>query len=206
VPTIKLFNSEYERTREVAKRLLKPSWVKRYHGGDEEEATKRLANDYGFAGRINYMRQLCNLLEYYPDQDEFEEAVQEYHQAGLRVMANRLAHCEITDDPTLQKRDAPLSELIGDCYRLAYYFVLHDAPEGAHLVHGHIREGGASSHYTGHAWVELPGDIVYDGVLQRFYRCECYYATRHARRSFAFLKVDAVETFFQYHHFGPWDG
>src|ERR1700734_3794363 len=71
MPTIKPFNSEYERIREVAKRLLKPSWVKRYHGGDEEEAARRLANDYGFVGRINYMRQLCNMLEDYPDQDEF---------------------------------------------------------------------------------------------------------------------------------------
>ena len=206
MPRIKPFNSEYERTREVAKRLLKPAWVERYHGGDEEEAAKRLANDYGFAGRINYMRRLCNLLADYPNQNEFEEAVQEYHQFGLRLMAHRLANCEITDDPTLKKRGDPLSDLIGDCYRLAYYFVLHNAPEGAHLVHGHIREGGPSRNYTGHAWVELPGEIVYDGVLQRFYRLQCYYATRHARRSFAFPKEYVVETFFQYHHFGPWDG
>jgi hypothetical protein len=36
------YMSEYERTKEVSKRLLNPSWVNRYCGGDETKATTRL--------------------------------------------------------------------------------------------------------------------------------------------------------------------
>ncbi len=47
-------------------------------------------------------------------------------------------------------------------------------------AHGHIRGGGDSSKQIVHAWVELPGDFVYDGVLERLYRREGYYAKRDA--------------------------
>jgi hypothetical protein len=201
---MKRFRSVFERTAEVAKRLMKPSWVKRYHGGDEEEAAKCLADRHGFGGRPDYMRHLCELLADFPDQTTFDQAVKEYREDGLRRMAEGLARCEITDDPTLKRRDDPLSELAGDCYRLAYYFVVENAPDGSHLVHGRIR-GSVRSEYIGHAWVELPGDVVYDGVLQRFYRRKCYYAKRNAKRVQTFPKDSVVMKYLQKRYFGEWD-
>jgi hypothetical protein len=51
------------------------------------------------------------------------------------------------------------------------------------LVHGEYGLGQR------HAWVELPGDVVFDGVLQRFYKKLAYYdielAVRSSSRSFS---------------------
>src|SRR5262249_24697980 len=60
-----------------------------------------------------------------------------------------------------------------ECYHRAYLYACALAPrlppdEQIWLVHG---EYGIS---TGHAWVELPGDVVFDAVLQRFYRMQAY--------------------------------
>jgi hypothetical protein len=46
--------------------------------------------------------------------------------------------------------------------------------EGVVLVHGTMR----SPRHRGwlrHAWVELPGDVVFDGVVQRFFTRESFY-------------------------------
>ncbi len=52
--------------------------------------------------------------------------------------------------------------------------------EGARLVHGMI----AHAPYfvpMAHAWVELPGEIVFDGVVQAFFTRASYYAVMSAR-------------------------
>jgi hypothetical protein len=93
----KRFRSEYARAQEVAKRLLKPSWVKRYHGGDMDAAARALAEEHGFSGRAGYMRHLCELLEDDPDQAGFEQAVQDYHQEGLSVLGKGGGVNAVTD-------------------------------------------------------------------------------------------------------------
>lgn len=203
----KRFRSEYERTQEVAKRLMKPSWVKRYHGGDEDAAAHALAEEHGFSGRVSYMRHLCELLEDHPDLEEFEAAVQEHHEYGLRVMAEGLAHCEIRDNSALVPKTARFTKTtVGDCYQQAYYYATDHAPSGSALIHGHIREGRATGKHIGHAWVELPGDIVFDGVLQKFYRKDGYYKAREAKPTLTFPKEEAMFVMIQHRHFGPWDG
>jgi hypothetical protein len=203
----KRFRSEYARAQEVAKRLLKPSWVKRFHGGDEDAAARALAEEHGFSGRPAYMRHLCELLIDFPDQEGFEQAVQEHHDEGLRVMGAGLAHCEITDNPALLPQKAQFSKTtVGDCYTQAYYYATDHAPDGSILIHGHIREGRPSSKHIGHAWVELPCDIVFDGVLQKFYHKDGYYEARNAKRTLAFPKKEAIFVMIKYRHFGPWNG
>ena len=85
----------------------------------------------------------------------------------------------------------------GDCYRQAIAYMLAHAPmDGAEpsaqtaenaetstsgsgagtggeltLVHGLCRAGPV---WWGHAWVELPGAVVFDGVRQQFYDRESY--------------------------------
>jgi hypothetical protein len=66
-----------------------------------------------------------------------------------------------------------------DCYRQAADYLLAHAPEhhlcprgaGLTLVHG---VGHAGSRPWGHAWVELPGNLVFDGVRQQFYDRDGY--------------------------------
>ena len=66
----------------------------------------------------------------------------------------------------------------GDCYCRACRYVIDLAKrlpkEQIWLVHG---EYGFS---IGHAWVELPGDVVFDAVLQRFYGKQGYYEIQSA--------------------------
>jgi len=203
----KRFRSEYARTQEVAKRLLKPSWVKRYHDGDEDGAARALADEHGFSGRVGYMRHLCELLIDFPDEEGFEAAVKDCHDEGLRVMGKGLAHCEITDTPALVPKKAEFSKTtVGDCFTQAYYYAVDHAPAGSVLIHGQIREGGPTARHIGHVWVELPGDIVFDGVLQKFYRKDAYYAARDAKPTFTFPKENAIFEMVKYHHFGPRDG
>lgn len=57
-----------------------------------------------------------------------------------------------------------------ECYKQALLYSLGSTRHGHTLVHG-----TTSLDLGGHAWVELPGEIVFDGVFQRFYRRDAYY-------------------------------
>src|SRR5262249_5126806 len=113
---------EYERIGEVAKRLLKPSWVKRYCDGDEMKAAKRLAEQHGFAGRETYMRTLCGLYEDCLDRESFDAAVEDLNQAGFRAMVKRLSDVEIEVSDDLKKGTDPMKVFPGDCYAQAYNY------------------------------------------------------------------------------------
>ncbi|KON67382.1 hypothetical protein AKG34_21425 [Peribacillus butanolivorans] len=61
------------------------------------------------------------------------------------------------------------------CYTKAFEYVEDKSDlEDIRLVHGLYLSYGINNH-CGHGWVELPNDIVFDGVLQRFYEKEGYY-------------------------------
>jgi hypothetical protein len=63
----------------------------------------------------------------------------------------------------------------------------HD--DGAVLVHGTVESEDAPGWRIDHAWVELPGGVVFDGVFQRFYDRASYYAARGVRCR---LRMDAL--------------
>ena len=61
------------------------------------------------------------------------------------------------------------------CYRKAFEYVSAKRDiEGIKLVHGLYRPSFFDNH-CGHAWVNLPNQIIFDGVLQLFYDKEGYY-------------------------------
>jgi hypothetical protein len=118
-----------------------------------------------------------------PGQPPTDEEVQRYRAEIVREVAGRLAPSEVEAPP----RWLPFAEtgrvFVGECFRRCYQFVhkvqasdLGPAQKkGVWLVHGQ---------YLGWhdaAWVELPGGLVFDGVLQRFYRRAGYYAAVSAR-------------------------
>lgn len=57
-----------------------------------------------------------------------------------------------------------------ECYKQALLYSLGSTRHGHTLVHG-----TTLLDFGGHAWVELPGEIVFDGVFQRFYSRDAYY-------------------------------
>lgn len=62
-----------------------------------------------------------------------------------------------------------------NCYQKAFEYVSSKSHiKGIKLVHGLYKPSFIKNH-SGHAWVELPGEIVFDGVLQRFYSKDGYY-------------------------------
>ncbi len=84
-----------------------------------------------------------------------------------------------------------------DCYWQAYRYAC-DTPDrlgncGHKLVHGET-----SLALGGHAWVELPNGIVFDGVYQRFYRHEDYYGDMALARAWYIYEPNAALPF-HYH-------
>lgn len=86
------------------------------------------------------------------------------------------------------KKRNPKGEIyLGYCYAQAFAFLLDlglmaqkSAPARrilprSWLVHGTRPNGG------GHAWVELPGEVIFDGVYQRFCAKRSYYRVQKAR-------------------------
>lgn len=60
-----------------------------------------------------------------------------------------------------------------ECYKQALLYSIGSTRtgKGHQLVHGET-----SLALGGHAWVEIPGGFVFDGVFQRFYRRDDYYS------------------------------
>lgn len=66
------------------------------------------------------------------------------------------------------------------CYAKTVKYVLdHPEIKGTRLVHGVVSH---APHFVplDHAWVELPGDIVFDGVVQTFFTRSSYYSVMAA--------------------------
>ena len=70
-------------------------------------------------------------------------------------------------------------------------------------MQGRIADGDGAG--IAHSWLELPGDVVFDGVTQRFYRQTAYYERRGAEVDRTFTVFEALLMTARHHHFGPWD-
>ena len=104
---------------------------------------------------------------------------------GIEASYEQVKHAAIMDRKNLSNYEAipperyktgrPRRLSPKNCYVKAWQYVMwKDDLEGIRLVHGHYRPPLLDNH-CGHAWVEFPEDIVFDGVLQRFYRKDDYY-------------------------------
>ena len=91
------------------------------------------------------------------------------------------------------------------CYpKTAKYVVDHPGIEGLQLVHG------VASHPPffvpfDHAWVELPGDVVFDGVVQTFFTRRSYYLVMSAVALDAYTGAQAEQLLDAHGHPGPWN-
>lgn len=69
------------------------------------------------------------------------------------------------------------------------------------LVHGTCKTPLST---YGHAWVEIEGNIIFDGVLQRFYDKEGYYKQRGARKEAEYSYLDAYENLIKFNRYDDW--
>ncbi|MBL8797207.1 MAG: hypothetical protein JNM56_25115 [Planctomycetia bacterium] len=89
-----------------------------------------------------------------------------------RVSLELLQSAEVKVSKELQERTDPRMLRPRECFAEAYHYLTwHCRQAGILLVHGTSSLGGGDDH----AWVELSDDIVFDGVLQRFYKKSSYY-------------------------------
>src|SRR5918911_2006894 len=82
--------------------------------------------------------------------------------------------------PEWARRTWPRRRYPQQCYRMtAKYVVEHPHIDGLQLVHG---VASHAPHFVpfDHAWVELPGGVVFDGVVQTFFKRSSYYAVMAA--------------------------
>ena len=90
-------------------------------------------------------------------------------------MQNVLSPYEVTP-PEQYKTNKPKRMYWGLCHKKAYDYMMNlKDRENVVCCQGDIINPSREGMTGGHAWIELPGELIFDGVLQRFYTREGYY-------------------------------
>jgi hypothetical protein len=117
--------------------------------------------------------------------------------AIVRAMRESMRPFEVVPDPPYRLNRRPRLYPKG-CYVRAYRYVMDHGTTDALLVHGLYHDG------KDHAWVEIPGGVVYDGVLDCFYQAEAYYLTMMAEPQVKYTAKEAGKKGSAARNFGPW--
>jgi hypothetical protein len=108
-------------------------------------------------------------------------------------------------DPEWRRRTWPRRRYPQQCYqRTAKFVVDHLGINGLQLVHGVVSH---PPHFVpfDHAWVELPGDVVFDGVVQAFFNRSSYYTVMSAVALDAYSGPETQQLLDAHGHPGPWN-
>jgi hypothetical protein len=99
-----------------------------------------------------------------------------------------------------------------ECAPTAFRYVKeHPRIRGMAMIHGSIFSLGEGRR-IGHTWVRLRGDVVFDGVLQRFYTWGSYHRVAQAHAGVAYTRAEVLRGFDYWqtradrriHLYGPW--
>jgi len=110
--------------------------------------------------------------------------------ASYAVGRQRVARYEVTPPESPWIEGVDLDAIYPqDCYLRAYKYAcdVNRCFEKHQLV-----VGATSLAFGGHAWVELPSGIIFDGVYQRFYRKDDYYGVMAEATPWYFFDADAT--------------
>jgi hypothetical protein len=111
----------------------------------------------------------------------------------------------VTVEPGWARGTRPRRRYPQQCYaKTARYVLDHADIRGMRLIHGVVSHPPMFVPLD-HAWVELPGDIVFDGVLQTFFTRASYYAIMAAMPVDAYSAADARRLMASQGHPGPWN-
>ena len=126
---------------------------------------------------------------------------------GFTRVGSQLLFCaeQVSVEPGWARGTRPHRRYPQQCYAKTVKYVL-DHPEisAAQLVHGVVSH---APHFVplDHAWVELPGDIVFDGVVQSFFSRSSYYAVMAAVALDAYSAAATRKRIVADGHPGPWN-
>src|SRR4051794_4366954 len=96
----------------------------------------------------------------HPQSPQLEPVPVDLRKHGYARLGSELAGAEVTDVPAAFLTGRPRRKSPGNCYQKAFQYAMdkgQDIPE-LRVIHGHIEVGTVADH----AWVELPGGIVFD--------------------------------------------
>jgi hypothetical protein len=126
--------------------------------------------------------------------------------AFLRVGHDLLASAEpVHVESGWARRTWPRRRYPQQCYAKTIRYILdHPEIEGMRLVHGVVSHAPWFVPFD-HAWVELPGRVVFDGVVQAFFAQVSYYVIMSAMVLDAYSAAEARQLLRMHRHPGPWN-
>ncbi len=187
----------FVRLFEAAKALSDPA-----REGDRQKAAVRLAKEYGFSGRTNYLLSIADIYAKHTDFDDFCAAVEQNERIALQIMVLEMKQAEISVKDSLRSGSDVNADTGGQCYRRAFSYVQAHQMDEAVLVHGSVF---ADARHSPHAWVELPDEIVFEGVLQHFYNKAMYYKFRDAKPTYRYTAAQARSLLISNGNYGAWE-
>jgi hypothetical protein len=111
----------------------------------------------------------------------------------------------VTVAPGWARRTWPRRRYPQQCYTKTVKFVLdHPEIKGMRLIHGVVSHAPKFLPLD-HAWVELPGDIVFDGVVQMFFTRPSYYTVMAAVGLDAYSAAATRQRVATHGRPGPWN-
>ncbi len=115
-----------------------------------------------------------------------------------------LAECEVEVAAPLREGTSPGRIYHKRCFSRAFDYAGHHRAAGPVLCHGMLL--GGSGWYFLHAWVEMSGDVVFDGVVQMFCSREGYYRCMGVdpERVWRYSPDEVVRLSMETLHTGPW--
>jgi hypothetical protein len=125
-----------------------------------------------------------------------------FRRVGRELLASAM---RVSVEPAWSRRTWPRRRYPQQCYqRTAKYVLEHSGIEGMQLVHG---VASHAPHFVpfDHAWVRLPGEVVFDGVVQAFFT-ESSYQEVMATVALDTYSAAATQQLIAAHgHPGPWN-
>ena len=103
--------------------------------------------------------------------------------------------------PYTQKEAKAVQFSPTECYHRAALYLLKHADEGGRLVHGTAELNGI---VVGHAWVLLPGERVFDGAFQQFYKKASYSAAMKISEERVYKFREMTDLIARCATYGPW--
>jgi hypothetical protein len=136
-----------------------------------------------------------------------DAARREALSAGFRRVGSELLSSaeQVTVEAGWARRTWPRRRYPQQCYAKTVTYVV-DHPEilGMRLIHGVVSHVPHLVPFE-HAWVERPGDVIFDGVVQTFFTRVSYYTVMAALALDAYSAPETIALVSEHRHPGPWN-
>ncbi len=136
------------------------------------------------------------------DADHRKALTDGFRRVGWELLASAE---QASVETAWSRRTWPHRRYPQQCYRKTVKYVIeHPKIAGMRLVHGVVSHAPHLVAFD-HAWVELPGDVVFDGVVQTFFTRASYYRAMAALVLDMYSADETMRLVAEHGHPGPWN-